>query len=214
MNSDTALAIDPFPQRFVNTILSVLRDKRMLLAIILLGTVAVIFWSTSRVPQLNEKAMMGGEANISTISFDVVLPVLAEDPVWRQIAHGTVNWIQTNKKGMTFGVIFGACMMVLLSLMRRRSFESGFANSFLGMVVGAPLGVCVNCAAPIAHGLHSAGARAETTLARDGQLAQFEHHRGHDAVRALPPLLGGFEAGCHIRLRAHFHPDPRSDHGS
>ena len=32
------------------------------------------------------------------------------------------------------------------------------------VVVGAPLGVCVNCAAPIAKGLYSGGARAETTL--------------------------------------------------
>ena len=32
-------------------------------------------------------------------------------------------------------------------------------------VIGAPLGVCVNCAAPIAKGLHAAGTRLETTLA-------------------------------------------------
>jgi uncharacterized membrane protein YraQ (UPF0718 family) len=32
------------------------------------------------------------------------------------------------------------------------------------MAIGAPLGVCVNCAAPIAKGIYQAGARAETTL--------------------------------------------------
>lgn len=31
-------------------------------------------------------------------------------------------------------------------------------------MIGAPLGVCVNCAAPIAKGIYEAGARAETTL--------------------------------------------------
>ena len=38
-------------------------------------------------------------------------------------------------------------------------------NSILGLLIGTPLGVCVNCAAPIAKGLYSGGARAETALA-------------------------------------------------
>ena len=32
------------------------------------------------------------------------------------------------------------------------------------MAMGAPLGVCVNCAAPIAKGMYAGGARAESTL--------------------------------------------------
>jgi uncharacterized membrane protein YraQ (UPF0718 family) len=53
----------------------------------------------------------------------------------------------------------------MLRYLPRRSFSGWFANSALGMAIGAPLGVCVNCAAPIAKGIYSAGARAETTLA-------------------------------------------------
>jgi uncharacterized membrane protein YraQ (UPF0718 family) len=79
--------------------------------------------------------------------------------------YSTVNWVETNRKGMTFGVLFAASLMVILTLFQGKSFKSGFANSLLGMTIGAPLGVCVNCAAPIAKGLHAAGARAETTLA-------------------------------------------------
>ena len=77
----------------------------------------------------------------------------------------TVNWIDTNKQGMTFGLLLAACVMTLLSLIKRRSFENVFANSALGALIGAPLGVCVNCVVPIARGMHSAGTRLETTLA-------------------------------------------------
>ncbi len=55
--------------------------------------------------------------------------------------------------------------MTLLSLIQRKSFNNGFANAMMGILIGTPLGVCVNCAAPIAKGLHSAGTRIETTLA-------------------------------------------------
>ena len=34
-------------------------------------------------------------------------------------------------------------------------------------VIGTPLGVCVNCAAPIARGMYTSGLRAETTLSAD-----------------------------------------------
>jgi hypothetical protein len=33
-----------------------------------------------------------------------------------------------------------------------RDVKSSFLNALLGMAIGAPLGVCVNCAAPIAKG--------------------------------------------------------------
>ncbi|HIE69004.1 MAG TPA: RNA-binding protein, partial [Planctomycetes bacterium] len=66
---------------------------------------------------------------------------------------------------MMFGVLFAAIIMVLFAQLKRRRFKSGIANSGLGMIIGAPLGVCVNCAAPIARGIHSGGAAVETTLA-------------------------------------------------
>ena len=141
------------------------KHKRLLIAILFVAATAGYFWSQSRIPQLNEKALMGGDSDIDAIGFDVVLAVRADDPAWKRIAYTTVNWLKTNQKGMMFGVVFAAGMMVMFSLMKKRSFKSGFANSVLGMAIGAPLGVCVNCAAPIAQGMHSGGARVETTLA-------------------------------------------------
>jgi uncharacterized membrane protein YraQ (UPF0718 family) len=139
--------------------------KRFLLALLLVAGLAVQFWTQSRYPSLNEKAMMAGAMQLEdSLSFEALIPVLPEYPVWKRIGISTVNWMKTNERGMTFGVLFGAAFLTLLGYLRRHSFRNGFANSALGMAVGAPLGVCVNCAAPIAKGLYSGGLRAESTL--------------------------------------------------
>ncbi len=140
-------------------------NKRILLTLVITLAVASSFWFGSRYPSLNEKAFMGGEIGLESLGFDVVVEFSPEDSLLFRIAATTVNWMETNRQGMTFGIILAACLMTLLSLVKRRSFDSGFANTVLGALVGTPLGVCVNCAAPIARGMHSAGARLETTLA-------------------------------------------------
>ena len=53
----------------------------------------------------------------------------------------------------------------ILANIRRRQFKTPWLNSVTGVLIGAPLGVCVNCATPIAFGIYSAGARLETALA-------------------------------------------------
>ena len=126
---------------------------------------AVMFWSQSRYPSLNDKAIMSGSIQLEDpLSFEVLLPIDPVYPVWKKIAFTTVNWVKTNKNGMIFGVLFGAAFLTFLRYLPRRSFKGRFSNSVLGMAIGAPLGVCVNCAAPIAKGIYQSGARAETTL--------------------------------------------------
>ena len=87
------------------------------------------------------------------------------DPVWATHRLHHAHWLQTNEKGMLFGVLLGAGLLVLLNMLQSRGVKSSWGNTLLGMAMGAPLGVCVNCAAPIAKGVHHAGARLETTLA-------------------------------------------------
>ncbi len=43
-----------------------------------------------------------------------------------------------------------AYAFALLGYINKRSFKGLFSNTLLGASVGMPLGVCVNCAAPIA----------------------------------------------------------------
>jgi uncharacterized membrane protein YraQ (UPF0718 family) len=141
------------------------KRTRLIWAALLVGVLAVLFWTQSRYPSLDEKAMMSGAIQLEDpLSFEALIPLSEDQSTIQRIGISTVNWVKTNRNGMTFGVLFAAAFLTLLGYLRRRSFTGPFANSFYGMFLGAPLGVCVNCAAPIAKGLYSAGSRAETTL--------------------------------------------------
>lgn len=145
--------------------MNLLKDKRFVVVCGLIALLAFGFWAGSRVPDLNEKAAMGGNIQLEELGFERVFVVKADDPITLRIIYTTVNWMNTNKKGMAFGILFASSLMTLFSIINKKSYQSGFANTVLGMMIGAPLGVCVNCAAPIAKGMHSAGARVETMLA-------------------------------------------------
>ena len=141
-------------------------DKRTILTALLCLVIGVNFWLGSRYPDLGEKAKLGGEVVLEDpLGFEAYFTVAPTESLVKRIAMMTVNWIQTNRRGMTFGILFAAAIMTLLSLLRQISFTGIMPNTFLGMLIGAPLGVCVNCAAPIASGLHAAGVRLETMLA-------------------------------------------------
>ncbi len=140
-------------------------ERRLFFAVILIAVLASLFWTQSRYPQLDDKAMMSGAIQLEDpISFDPVYPVTPDMGVIERIGKSTINWVDTNKKGMSFGILIAAAFITLFGYLQKRSFAGGFSNSLLGMVMGAPLGVCVNCAAPIARGLYTGGMRAETTL--------------------------------------------------
>lgn len=138
---------------------------RFLLALLIVAVLAYLFWTGSRYPALNEKAMMSGAIQLEdALSFEAKFPITADMGALERIFWSTLNWINTNKKGMTFGVLFAAAFLTAASYLRTKSFRGRFSNSVLGLVIGTPLGVCVNCAAPIARGMYSSGLRAETTL--------------------------------------------------
>lgn len=141
------------------------QQKRFLLAAMIVAVLAYLFWTGSRYPALNEKAMMSGAIQLEdALSFEAKFPITQDMGLVERLFWSTLNWINTNKKGMTFGVLFAAAFLTAMASVKQRSFRGGFSNSMLGMVIGAPLGVCVNCAAPIARGMYSSGMRAETTL--------------------------------------------------
>lgn len=140
--------------------------RRAAYACVLLVIIAALFWTTSRYPDLDDKALMGGAIKLEDpLSFEAAIPITDDLPTVERIGFTTLNWISTNRKGMTFGVLLGAVFLTLLGYINKRSFKGLFSNTLLGASVGMPLGVCVNCAAPIAKGMFAGGARAETTLA-------------------------------------------------
>jgi len=138
---------------------------RFLFALLIVAVLAYLFWTGSRYPALNEKAMMSGAIQLEdALSFEARFPITDDMNIVQHIFWSTLNWINTNKKGMTFGVLFAAAFLTAAGYLRTKSFKGRFSNSVLGLAIGTPLGVCVNCAAPIARGMYSSGLRAETTL--------------------------------------------------
>src|SRR5260370_42421515 len=65
---------------------------------------------------------------------------------------------------MSCGLPLGAGRPTRIPLLPRRS-GGKFAGAVQGMLVGAPLGVCVNCAAPIGQAMLKGGSRVEVALA-------------------------------------------------
>jgi len=142
------------------------RHKRVTLMLLLILCLGAAFWSGSRYPQLNEKALMGSSTlTEDPLTFDALIQSQPGDPLARKIATSAVNWAAENRNGMTFGFLLGAGFLSLFSMLKTRGTQNAFLNALIGLGTGMPLGVCVNCAAPIARGLHSSGARIETTLA-------------------------------------------------
>ena len=139
-------------------------DKRLIIGALLTIGVAMSFWLGSRYPDLREKSAIGAERDLQGIAFDVVLEVKEDDPFWKRVTFTTVNWMETNKKGMAFGLVFASCLLTILSFLNRGTFDGLMANTFKGFLIGAPLGLCVNCAAPVAFGLHKGGSKPETAL--------------------------------------------------
>jgi uncharacterized membrane protein YraQ (UPF0718 family) len=136
------------------------------LAVVLLLAIGGYFWGVSRYPALYKKYSAGTQVKVTgAITFGSVLPVTAGMPLGQRVWRTSINWLQANEVGMTFGFFFGAAALTVLATMPRRRTRNAYVNSLLGAAVGMPLGVCANCVAPIGRGLYAAGMSAESTLA-------------------------------------------------
>ncbi|MGI9341630.1 MAG: hypothetical protein ACR2QV_02200, partial [Gammaproteobacteria bacterium] len=67
------------------------RNKRLIIALVFAVAIASVFWTQSRVPALTEKAQMGLRTNFGSIAFDIVLPVSAEQNIVERTLRSTVN---------------------------------------------------------------------------------------------------------------------------
>src|SRR5438874_12024613 len=85
------------------------------LVLIALGlTIAGVFWFASRYPALLAKAHQTGQVLPSMAYSHAAFPVASSDPVWKRIAYSTLNWLDSMRVGMTFGVLFGALLHTVL----------------------------------------------------------------------------------------------------
>ncbi len=144
---------------------SSLRIQTAVAVVLTLG-IGLYFWVDSRYPSLLKKLHSGMSIQLKgALSFDALLPVTPQMHAAARIGRTTINWMWTNRIGMTFGICFGAALLTLLPLLPRRRFQSAAANTALGAITGVPLGVCANCVAPIGQSLFQGGASASTALA-------------------------------------------------
>lgn len=81
-------------------------DRRLILIGLLTLFVGLTFWLGSRVPNLNQKAIMGPDAGIEALGFDRGFAIEGGDGYVIRVLKTSVNWADTNKRGMTFGVRF------------------------------------------------------------------------------------------------------------
>jgi uncharacterized membrane protein YraQ (UPF0718 family) len=123
-----------------------------------------LFWFTSRYPQLFRKAEHVGQAVPSMAFSSQVMTVAADAPAWRRILAATVNWLDSMKLGMTFGVLFGELLHTVLRYYPLKIGKNLYLNSLKGALVGAPMGVCANCAVPAACGVTRGHGRVEVAL--------------------------------------------------
>ena len=81
---------------------------RILIGIAVLAGLAIMFWTQSRVPDLNNKAIMGGNLlQEDPLSFEAHFPLSENDGFWRRVMLTSLNWAMTNRRGMLFGLLFG-----------------------------------------------------------------------------------------------------------
>jgi uncharacterized membrane protein YraQ (UPF0718 family) len=123
-----------------------------------------LFWFASRYPQLFSKAEHVGQALPSMAYSSQLMTVAPDAPVWLRILAATVNWLDSMKIGMTFGILFGALLHTVLRYYPLKIGKNLYLNSLKGALVGVPMGVCANCAVPAACGVTRGHGRVEVAL--------------------------------------------------
>ncbi len=143
------------------------RRLEIAVALLLALLIAGIFWSEQRYPSLLKKLHAGQGLHVAgAISFDALMKVTPQMPLPERVGRTAVNWLWTNRFGMYFAIPFGAAAMTLLAFRKQPPrFGSAAANIACGALMGAPAGVCTNCATPIAQGLLAGGVSTRMTLA-------------------------------------------------
>ena len=128
--------------------------KRSVVLIIISAIGILYFWLSSRYPDLNAKSLMAHSGSVAdTLSPWPLFQVQASDPFLKKIFLTTINWINSNLKGMAFGIGLGAAFLTLFSYINLPDKPGRLRNTFYGFLLGTPLGVCVNCAAPVFKGI-------------------------------------------------------------
>jgi uncharacterized membrane protein YraQ (UPF0718 family) len=97
---------------------------------------------------------MGDRVTIaSALNFEELIPYDKDLQLHKRIIISTINWLYTNYQGMSFGLLLATLLLSLLQGLHFKLRGNIIFEAISGSLIGAPLGVCVNCATPIGLGL-------------------------------------------------------------
>ena len=140
-------------------------DARVAITLLIIATICSVFWLGSRYPSLQSKAGADPDEALSTpLGFESHFPEPRADEKGKRVLWVAAEWAVTNKQGMTFGILLAAGLLTLVPLLPRKR-GGRFTGSVQGLLIGTPLGVCVNCAAPIGQAMLRGGSPVEVALA-------------------------------------------------
>ena len=133
----------------------------IIFAVIILG----VFWFGSRYPQLIEKAAhINTSTPLSFIYSSELISMATQHGFWLRVFASFINWIWSMRIGMTFGLVMGALLHTLFEFYPPMLTGNIYLNTLKGIMLGAPAGVCVNCAVPVACGITRSKNKIETAL--------------------------------------------------
>ena len=155
----------PFPEAPLGKVrLWVQCNSRWIVLVILGLTIVGLFWFGSRYPALFSKAHHSGDPLASMAYSHETLRTSSRNSILVRIALGSFNWLSSMAIGMTFGITFGALLHTVLKYYPLRIGQNLTLNTLKGALVGMPMGVCANCAVPMACGLTRGQGRVEVAL--------------------------------------------------
>jgi uncharacterized membrane protein YraQ (UPF0718 family) len=138
---------------------------RIFVLIAYAAAVLALFWFGSRYPSLFHKAQTFGHHEVSSFIWTEEIMRLPVHPMFvDRVIASIANWIWSMRIGMSFGLVIGALFHTLFQFYPPKFGGNLYLNTLKGIVIGAPAGVCVNCAVPIACGMTRGKANIESAL--------------------------------------------------
>ena len=109
-----------------------LANRRFKILLIFLICVGCGFWLVSRYPALDTKAALSGmDAFEDPLTNAAHFHASRNANFYNRVIITTLNWYETNWRGMAFGLIIGAGFFTLLKYIPRQSSDNRLRNSFM-----------------------------------------------------------------------------------
>lgn len=138
---------------------------RLFVLFVFAAAVLGLFWFGSRYPSLFHKAESLGHHEVASYIWTEQLLRLPANPAFiDRVTVSIANWIWSMRIGMSFGLVIGALFHTLFQFYPPKLGGNLYLNTLKGIITGAPAGVCVNCAVPIACGITRGKANIESAL--------------------------------------------------